>query len=70
MRAANVKSIISRETQRQIFIQELLNKGITETKDGTSVRDLDYYAARSELSLSRIKDGTDANIESAESKWF
>jgi hypothetical protein len=70
VRAANVKIIISREAQKQIFIQELLNKGITETKDGTKIEDLDYYALRQALVLAKIKDGTDRNIESSENKWF
>jgi hypothetical protein len=70
MRAAYAKIIISSETQKQVFIQELLNKGITESKDGTRIEDLDYYGLRQTLVLAKIKDGTDRNIESSENKWF
>jgi hypothetical protein len=70
MKAAKATVILSRESIRQSYIQELLQKGITETKEGTRVEDLDYYAARHELVMAKLKDGTDTNIESPESKWF
>jgi hypothetical protein len=70
MRAAKAKEMLSRETLRQIYIQDLLAMGITETRDGTRVNDLDFYEARSVLAIARVIDGTDVNIESDSNKFF
>jgi phage terminase Nu1 subunit (DNA packaging protein) len=67
MRAANAKSIISKEALKKIFIQELQQKGITESKDGTRIDELDYYALRHEVFLVRSRE---TNIENGENKWF
>jgi hypothetical protein len=67
VRAANVKNIISKEALKQIFIQELQQKGITVSMDGTRIDELDYYAMRHEVFLLRSRE---INIESPESKWF
>ena len=70
MRAAKAKEMLSRETLRQMYIQDLLAMGITETKNGTKVKELDFYAAKSELALAKITNGTDVNIESPSNKFF
>jgi hypothetical protein len=46
---------LTKEAKRQIFISRLLEKGITITKDGTSIYDLDYYALRHELVMADLK---------------
>jgi hypothetical protein len=56
MRAANVKVLLSRDSLKQVFISELLQKGITDTKDGTRVEDLDYYSAKAALALAKIQE--------------
>ncbi|MEH7249213.1 hypothetical protein V7114_20850 [Neobacillus niacini] len=67
MRAANAKNIISKEALKKIFIQELQQKGVTETRDGIKIDDLDYYALRHEVFLVRSRE---TNIENGENKWF
>lgn len=49
------KVIVTQEAKRQVFISRLLEKGITTTKDGTSIYDLDYYALRHELVMADLK---------------
>jgi hypothetical protein len=46
---------LTQEAKRQIFISRLLERGITETKDGTSIFDLDYYSLRHELVMADLK---------------
>ncbi|WP_248892255.1 hypothetical protein [Bacillus methanolicus] len=52
---AIVSQKITQEAKRQILISRLLEKGITETKDGTSIYDLDYYSLRHELVMADLK---------------
>lgn len=66
MRAAQVIKTISHDATKQIFIQELLSKGITE-KDGISINDLDFYALRQLVTVARYRE---TNVENSESKWF
>lgn len=49
-----VKGNLSKEVQRQIVVQDLLNLGVTEHK-GKFVRDLDYYEAIRLLAAERAK---------------
>jgi hypothetical protein len=51
----------------QSMISDLMAKGIRETKDGTSIHELDYYELRHELVLAEIRK---TDIESPENKWF
>jgi hypothetical protein len=67
MRAAKAITMISRESQKQIFIQELLDKGITETKDGTRIESLDYYSLRHELVIAKFRE---IDVESQSNKYF
>jgi hypothetical protein len=67
VRSANAKRMISKEALKNIFIQELQQKGVTESKDGTKIDELDYYALRHEVFLARSRE---ANVESPEMKWF
>jgi hypothetical protein len=46
---------LTKEAKRQIFISRLLERGITESKDGTSIFDLDYYSLRHELVMADLK---------------
>jgi hypothetical protein len=46
---------LTQEAKRQILITRLLEKGITSTKDGTSIYDLDYYSLRHELAMADLK---------------
>ncbi|EIJ79152.1 hypothetical protein PB1_16384 [Bacillus methanolicus PB1] len=57
------KVMVTKEAKRQIFISCLLEKGITATKDGTSIYDLDYYDLRLELVKVDFR-------ESPENRWF
>jgi hypothetical protein len=61
------KVMVTKEAKRQIFISRLLEKGITTTKDGTSIYDLDYYSLRHELVMADFRD---KDIESPENRWF
>jgi phage terminase Nu1 subunit (DNA packaging protein) len=67
MRAANAITKISKDTLKKIFITELQEKGITESKNGTKIDDLDYYELRHEVFLLRSRE---TNIENGENKWF
>jgi phage terminase Nu1 subunit (DNA packaging protein) len=67
VRAANATTKISKEALRNIFIQELQQKGVTESRNGTKIDDLDYYALRHEVFLVRSRE---TNIENGENKWF
>jgi hypothetical protein len=53
--------------QQKNMVKELLAKGISETSDGTSIHDLDYYELRHELVLCEIRK---TDVESPENKWF
>lgn len=53
--------------QKQSMISDLMARGITETQDGKSILDLDYYELRHELVLAEIRK---TDIESPENKWF
>lgn len=59
--------MLNQDTKKQMYIARLLERGITETKDGTSIHDLDYYSLRQELAVSdyRVK-----NIDSPENGWY
>lgn len=67
MKASQAIKSISRDAQKQIFIQELLSKGITATQDGTTIQDLDYYALRSEVMMARFREIDACN---SENRWF
>jgi len=67
VRAAKAKEMLSRETLRQMYIQDLLTMGITETKDGKKVSNLTYREAKSQLSIAKILE---TDIENPENKWF
>jgi len=47
---------LSKETLKQIYIQELNEYGIYELR-GTDLRDLDYYTLRSMVAAERISRG-------------
>ncbi|MCM3763462.1 hypothetical protein [Neobacillus niacini] len=55
------------ELKRNHIIERLLEKGITETKDGISIYDMDYKALRLELSKADFRD---INAESDSNSWF
>jgi hypothetical protein len=55
------------DAKRKIYLSRLLEKGISQTKDGVSIHDLDYYSLRRELVLSSYRE---TNIDSPENKWF
>jgi hypothetical protein len=46
---------LSQDTQRQSMISDLLTLGITESKEGISIYDLNYYDLRNELVLVEIR---------------
>lgn len=58
---------VTQEMKKQFFISRLLERGITETKDGTSIYALDYYALRHEAVIS---DYRNKHIENSENAWF
>lgn len=57
------KVMLSNESKKQGFIQELHTLGITEFQR-QRLEDLDYYTLRSALSIARIRIDSDAN------KWY
>ncbi|MFC7783326.1 hypothetical protein ACFQWC_02400 [Rossellomorea sp. GCM10028870] len=58
---------ITQETKSQGMISELLTLGVTETKSGTSIYDLNYYVLRQELAIAKFRN---RNVESSENGWF
>ncbi|UXH44442.1 hypothetical protein N5C46_22965 [Rossellomorea vietnamensis] len=58
---------ISQETKSQGMISELLTLGVTETKRGKSIYDLNYYDLRQELAIAKFRN---RNVESSENGWF
>ncbi|MGM0864526.1 MAG: hypothetical protein ACQEWF_07625 [Bacillota bacterium] len=58
---------ISQETKSQGMISELLTLGVTVTKSGTSIYDLNYYDLRQELAIAKFRN---RNVESSENGWF
>jgi hypothetical protein len=46
---------LSQDTQRQSMISDLLALGITESKEGINIHDLNYYDLRHELVLAEIR---------------
>jgi hypothetical protein len=55
------------EVKRQHIIQELLNKGITENKQGKNVYDMDYEELKYELVLAAFRE---IDAERDDNKWF
>jgi hypothetical protein len=55
------------ELKRKHIIERLLEKGIKETKDGTSIHDLDYKSLKMELSIAQCLE---VEVEKDEHKWF
>lgn len=55
--------MMSQESKKQGFIQELHTLGITEFQ-GQSLDELDYYTLRHALTVARIR------IDSDENKWY
>jgi hypothetical protein len=53
--------------KRNHIIERLLEKGITKTKDGISIYDLDYRDLKLELSKADFRE---INAESDSNKWF
>lgn len=67
LKASKAMRLISKDALMQIYIQELLQKGVTHSKDGTRIEDLDYYGLRHELFLVRSRE---TRIDKLESTWF
>lgn len=61
---------MSNDSMKQAMVQQLLDKGVTESKDGTSVHDLDFYELRHELVMFDIRNGTDVDVNSSANEWF
>ncbi len=55
------------EAKRKFFIDQLLEKGWTHTRDGIPVHELPYDELRAEVTLMSFRD---IDTESAESAWF
>lgn len=55
------------EAKRKFFIDQLLEKGWTHTRDGIRVHDLPYDELRAEVTLMSFRE---IDTESAESAWF
>lgn len=60
-------SAIANEMKRNFILEKLLEKGITESQQGTSVYLLDYQSLKNELALSNYRE---IDVESSENKWF
>lgn len=48
---------LTKETKRHVFLQELKNKGILQSRDGKALDDLSYYELRNELAMHEILGG-------------
>ncbi|WP_313430867.1 hypothetical protein [Siminovitchia terrae] len=55
------------EAKRKFFIDQLLEKGWTHTRDGIPVHDLPYDELRAEVTLMSFRE---IDTESVESAWF
>ena len=58
---------VAMEAKRRYIIQELLEKGFTQNKQGKSVHDMDYEELKYELVLQAFKD---IDAENDQNKWF
>ncbi|WP_366160611.1 hypothetical protein ABXS71_16960 [Bacillus infantis] len=48
---------LSQESLKQGMIQELYALGVTESRDGRNIDELDYYALRHELAINQLMRG-------------
>lgn len=55
------------ELKRNHIIEKLLEKGIKETKEGTSIHLLSYRELKLQLSIAQCLD---VQIEKDDNKWF
>lgn len=59
--------LMSIEVKRQHIIKELLEKGVSESKQGKSIYDMDYEELKSELVLQAFRE---IDRECDSNKWF
>ncbi|MBT2680030.1 hypothetical protein J7E38_13530 [Bacillus sp. ISL-35] len=57
----------SQDSLRQDYIAQLLVKGITHDRNGTSIHDLGYYELRQELAAAEFRN---VNTETLENGFF
>jgi hypothetical protein len=53
--------------KRNHIIERLLEKGIKETKDGTSIHDLSYRELKLQLSIAQCLE---VEVEKDDNRWF
>lgn len=58
---------LSQDSLKQDYIAQLLVKGITHDRYGTSIQDLGYYELRQELAMAEFRN---VNTESPENRFF
>jgi hypothetical protein len=54
---------LSQDAEKQSMISDLLALGITESKEGINIHDLNYYEVRHELVLAEIRKRDKENPE-------
>lgn len=58
---------LSQDSLKQDYIAQLLVKGITHDRSGTSIQDLGYYELRQELAMAEFRN---VNTDSPENGFF
>jgi hypothetical protein len=64
---SNVKGILHQERMHKIFIDRLIELGVTRSQLGTSIRDLDYDEAKYEYTMAAFRE-IDAETDS--NRWY
>ena len=64
--------MIKEAMKRNMMIDRLHQEGITHTKEGESIYNIDYDDLKRELALSKIREeeAKQIDIDSPENEWF
>jgi hypothetical protein len=58
---------LSQDAQAQVMVSDLLAMGITSSKEGKSIYEMNYYDLRQELSVARYRN---REVGSPENRWL
>ena len=61
------KSVMKEQMKRNFVLEKLKEQGITHTKDGTSIEELNYDSLKYELVLSAFRE---IDADKDDNNWF
>jgi hypothetical protein len=64
---SNVKGILHQERMHKIFIDRLIELGVTRSQLGTPVRDLDYDESKYEYTMAAFRE---IDAENDNNRWY